>query len=485
MAKTPRTRHSTSKREPVTIDLEAVRAEPTADDAPSPAESDATVQRAENIDNKADIAAEPERPVAPEGSSDLPGDGASEVPGEESVQEGGSTPPPSTPPTGSDESRSSRRGGGALLGGLVGGVAALLLAGGLQYSGVLPPLNGAQQDDSGVEALRQELAGVQSELAELRAAPAAVESGPTLDEALAEPRQQIAELRETIQSLEQQIASGGGQSGDMAAALEQRLSELESGVQNLSQQVGEQGPADTGLAERLQSTEAEVARLREAMQSVSQEGREAASEQVNEAVTAANARIDDLAGSVDALGGRLEEIAAEVSRQDEGPKVALVVAASSLKSAVERGAPFASELETYSSLAPNAEAFDQLRPFAQQGIPTLASLSEEATALASRIAAAENAPDPSAGFVDRLMSSARSVVTVRPVGEVAGEAPSAIAARMEAAVQRGDLDAAIAEYDALPPDMKQLGGDFADKLRARQAADDILDQALSSALKPA
>src|SRR5690606_41533093 len=102
MAKTPRTRHSTSKREPVTIDLEAVRAEPPADDALSPAESDATVQRAENTDNKADIAAEPARPVAPDGSSELPGDGAREEAGEGAVQEGGAAPPPATPPTGSD-----------------------------------------------------------------------------------------------------------------------------------------------------------------------------------------------------------------------------------------------------------------------------------------------------------------------------------------------------------------------------------------------
>src|SRR5690606_16262861 len=168
MAKTPRTRHSTSKREPVTIDLEAVRAEPPADDTPSPAESDATVHRTENIDDNADIGAEPEQPVAPESSSDVPGDGASEEPGAGPMQDNGST---QAPPTGSADSRSGRRGGGALLGGLVGGVAAVLVAGGLQYSGVLPPLNGSQQDDSGVDLLRQELAGIQSELAELRNAP--------------------------------------------------------------------------------------------------------------------------------------------------------------------------------------------------------------------------------------------------------------------------------------------------------------------------
>ena len=307
-----------------------------------------------------------------------------------------------------------------------------------------------------------------------------------MDEALAEPRQQIAELRETVQSLEQQVSAGTSpDQSEALAALEQRRNELETAFNDLSRRLNEAGSADGELAQRLQAAEAELARLRETVQSADDAGREAATEASAEAVSGVTARIDEVAGNVEALSGRVDELAAEVARQDEGPKVALVVAASSLKSAVERGAPFASELETYSSLASNAADFDQLRPYAEQGIPTLAALSEEATALASRIAAAENAPDASAGFVDRLMSSARSVVTVRPVGEVAGEEPSAIAARMEAAVQRGDLDAAIAQYESLPPAMKELGADFAEKLRARQAAEDILDQALSSALKPA
>src|SRR5690606_9583869 len=111
--------------------------------------------------------------------------------------------------------------------------------------------------------------------------------------------------------------------------------------------------------------------------------------------------------------------------------------------------------------------------------------SEEASDFASKIAAAENAVPESAGLVERFTSSVKSVVTVRPVGEVQGEQPSAIAARVEAAVQRGDLAVALREFETLPENMKNLGADFAAKLRARQAANEVLDKALSSALKPA
>jgi hypothetical protein len=65
-----------------------------------------------------------------------------------------------------------------------------------------------------------------------------------------------------------------------------------------------------------------------------------------------------------------------------------------------------------------------------------------------------------------------------------GDTPEAIAARMEAAVQRGDYAQASAEFEALPPEAQQAAGDFGEKLRARQAANEVLEKALSGALNP-
>ncbi len=49
----------------------------------------------------------------------------------------------------------------------------------------------------------------------------------------------------------------------------------------------------------------------------------------------------------------------------------------------------------------------------------------------------------------------------------------------------GNYEKALAEYESLPPEAKERASAFAEKLRARQAADEILEDALSSALKPA
>lgn len=463
MVKTPRTRHSTSTREPVTIDLEAVKAD-----------------AAKETQAEAEVRAEPETaaPVEPEVSETEPTASA------EAAGNGSDLPPDDSSREKAAASVAPRSGTvGAIAGGVIGGLVALLLAGGLQYSGVLPALNNTQQLDTGVDALREQITGLQSQIAELKNQPA---PAIDLDEALADPRQQIAQLRETVQSLSQQVASSGsGDQTEALAGLEQRRAELEKSFQEFSQRLSQSGTGDGELAQRLESAEREMASLRETVQSAGSESLNAATEATNEAVSAVTARMDQIAGQVEALSARLEQISAEVSRQDEGPKVALVVAASALKSAVDRGNSFASELETYSSLASNAAELESLRAFAEKGIPTLATLSEEASAFASKVAAAEHAVPESAGLMERFTSSIKTVVTVRPVGEVPGEQPSAIAARIEAAVQRGDLATALREFETLPDAMKNIGADFAGKLRARQAANEVLDKALSSALKPA
>ncbi|WP_163265478.1 COG4223 family protein [Chelativorans alearense] len=458
MAKTPRTRHSRTKREAVTIDLEAdeVKRESeeaggAAEPAQEPAEEGKAEAAAENVESwfsdrqEGDVAGAADE--APMGEAD-----AAETADAGAWDEPVSEPPPA----------GQRPGGGAgraLAAGVAGGVIALVLAGGLQWANVLP-VPGAPEDirDPAVDGLRQDVEAMRGEIARLREAASAGPSDDTVEEALAEPRRQIAELRETVSSLQESVSSGGAGEAAGLQALDTRLSGLESQLASLSETAGQAGAGDAS-AERL-----------EALQSAVEDVREAAS---------ANAQ------RLDALTGDLQALSEKVASQDEGPRLALVVAASALRSAVERGEPFAGELETYSALAPNAPELEPLRQYADAGIPTRAALAEEAPAAASRIAAVASAPPAEAGFFDRLMASARSAVTVRPVGEVEGDTPEAIAARMEAAVVKGDYAEALAEYETLPPEAQGAASGFAERLRARQAADRILEQALSDALKPA
>jgi len=475
MVKTPRTHHSKRDREPVTIDLEAeaVQRQPSGAEATEPGEAaaDPIVEDA------------PEEPAVAAGAEQAGGQPAADSAGETAREnetaetaarsyETGDVQPdapvrdegePEPRPTASERGE-TRRGlgfGGALAAGLVGAVIALAVGAALLWSGVVP-LARETTPDPEVENLRQELATVQGELAQMREAAPAGPSAEALEQALAEPRQQISELRDTVSAL--QSSAPGADSGELQR-LGQQLAELERRVASAAQSAGETG--------NVSDLESRIGELENRFDSVSQ------------AISTAQETSAGTGQRVDELAAQITQLSEKVAQEDEGPRLALVVAASSLRSAVERGAPFAGELETYAALAPNAPELDPLRPYAQTGIPTEAELVAEAPQVASRIAASASDLPPDAGLLQRLMASARSAVTVRPVGEVEGDTPQAIAARMEAAVQRGDYAQALSEYEALPSETKETAAEFAEKLRARQAADEVLEKALSGALKPA
>src|SRR5690606_38550200 len=123
-----------------------------------------------------------------------------------------------------------------------------------------------------------------------------------------------------------------------------------------------------------------------------------------------------------------------LGEQENAPKVAVAIAAAALKAAIDRGTPFATELETYAGLMPEAQEVADLRALAASGVPTRAQIAAETYAAATRMIEAGRQVDPGAGFLDRLWGSAQSLVTVRPIGEVEGETVPAIVARLEAAL---------------------------------------------------
>lgn len=463
MAKTPRTRHSKTKRDPVTIDLEADSVEgapgETAEteqprveqtESPSPETGGADTDKPDvEAQADADDGAPQEEPGPVEGEA-----------APESEGPPASEPPPSETP--GEEKPRGRTGSIALavIAGLVGGG---VVAGGMQVFERMQ--DGGAGPDPAVTELRQEMEALSGEVAQLREATPAGTSGDALEQALAGPLQEIADLRQGLAALQDAVSSGGAGENAGLEALDTRIAELENEVATLAE-AGAQGAGNGETSERIAALASELEGLRETS-TAAQQAAEANAEQLQ------------------ALSGRLDALTARFEEMDEGPRLALVVAASALRAAVERGEPFARELETFASLSPEAEGLNDLRPYAETGIPTRAELAAEAPQAASRIAEAVSPPAGDAGFLDRLMASARSVITVRPVGEVEGDAPEAVAARMEAAVENGDYGQALAEYESLPPEAQEAARAFAEKLRARQAADRILEETLSSVLQPA
>ncbi len=502
MVKTPRTRHSKTQKEPVTIDLDpdqVKREKVETPDAPGDTSKQEAKPEAQKPSDAARDSAKPEAAKAeaaakPASSAAAKDDKASTSPkdkpaskdagfgrdaktGNAGARQDDQAAKSAKPEASTPATPAPAKSGGAgrvLAGGVVGGVVALAIAGGLQWAGVLPALDTkSNAPDPAVEVLRQQVAALESKLNEQPAAGGESEAvTAALSEASARAgatEQRLAELGDEITALRESMSSGAAGERPGLEALSQRLATLEEQTASLSAS-GDAGAALEGVTAQLSTMETAV-------------------QGATEAARAANQSASGNATTLSTLKSELDALKAQVQEADAAPRMALVIAATTLKSAVERGTPYASELETYTAIAPagEAEALAPLEANAASGVPSRATLAAEAPAVASSIVAAvtREAGDGGGGIIDNLMASARSLVVVRPVGSVEGEGPDAIAARMEAAVVANDYAKALAEYETLPEAGKQAAADFANKLQARQAADQILNKALADALKGA
>lgn len=456
MVKTPHTRHSKSTKEPVTIDLspgEVSRTKAEAEQKPADAAAKLSqapeAPKASEAKPEAVTAAEPSAPPRPEDKVAAKPAEAPKGPSAASQNFGRADKAP--PPPSSSGSRSS-----FVPGAVAGGVVALLVAAGLSYSGLVPPQSAPLQDDNGAA-----VAGLQDELASLRAQVAALPApdaaGLTKRVVLLEQRSdgfesEIETLRTDAAQPQTPLETPATPVFD-ADPLEQRLSVLEGDVRALR----EGGVDETAVEQRFVSIREEIGVIRDAQ-------------------SASVTRLEALEQSLDQLTAKVDEVA-------ESPATAVIIAASSLKAAIDRGTPFMTELETYASLNPDAPEIAGLRDMAATGVPTRAQIAAEAGAAANAMIAAARPVDPNASVFDRLASSAMGLVQMRPVGIVEGAGVPETAARIDAAVQAGDYARALSEADTLPQEAKTAGEAFIAKLKARAAADQLVDQALAVALK--
>ncbi len=198
------------------------------------------------------------------------------------------------------------------------------------------------------------------------------------------------------------------------------------------------------------------------------------------------------------LSARVDQIAAALAQTKEpDPAIAEGLAlakrasglatVSSLEAAVERGIPFAGLLGAVRTQVPGVD-LAPLDAGAEHGLPALPVLGVRLEKALD--AAPSPTPAPSAGVVDRLVSGARGLVKVKPVGDTKADEPVGddawtIRNRMSLRLQRGAYDEALSEWDSLDARTKQATQQEADALRARLAAERALDTLREKALAAA
>lgn len=189
---------------------------------------------------------------------------------------------------------------------------------------------------------------------------------------------------------------------------------------------------------------------------------------------AARLDVDALLQRIAALEQALKSNEAEMARRaasvadDRKSRVAVV--ASVLLTAVERGSPFAAELAAAKSLAPDAP-LGSLDAFAAAGLPGAVALSRELAAqIPAMLKLAQSDAAREGGFLDKLQANAERLVRIRPVGEIAGDRPVDVIARIESRVNASDVPGALQELGKLPPQIRAPADAWIAKANARNAA---------------
>lgn len=438
MAKSGTPRHSKPARNPVTINLDpsdvkrvdeqtGARATPPAEPVGNFAEA-TTHKPAETKADTQPSASSPKPPftagVKPETEKPRTTSGASST----------------VPPVGNSSPKSSA-GASHLLAGIAGGVIALGGMFALQWGNVIP--------SPGARVTAEQLAQMEQQIAELR-------TNPTPAPLDAASRTQFADLQKNVQAAEVKAEAVAG-----------TLTQLQQQVETLPQASAGAASGDIeALTGRLDALESKLS---------------AAQNQADQAA----AGVSGNSGTISSLESKLTSLQAKVGEAARQPDATALIAANALKTAIDRGGSFKSELETYASLAPQDSAVEGLKAFANTGVPTVADLNAWFGPVANRIVATENKLPADAGVWDQLVASAKGLVSVRPVaGNVEGEGVGPTTARMEAALHAGDLERAIAEWEKLPADAKAVSGEFASQMKVRRDADALIQRLVADSLKP-
>jgi hypothetical protein len=317
-----------------------------------------------------------------------------------------------------------RSNAGTLAAGILGGLIALLGAGSLQYGGYLPTLGPDRAGESdAVSTLSNEVEALKTRLSE------------TLAEAPVANPVDLQPIETRIAALERST----GENTAAAGASPEAVSRLEGDVTRLT---------------------TELAALREAIA------------RTTEAVSATESQ---LAERIAAAEQKLDEPRSDI-------EMARAVAASALKTAIDRGGPYLAELEAFASIAPDDPSLAGLREHAAIGVPSRSDLVRDFQGTADAILDAVHQPEGDEGIFNRLMASAASAIRVRPVGSIEGDTPEAIVARIENKLQNGDFKGAQIEWQTLPEKGQSAAADYKRKLDERVTVEGLIGTVVSGAL---
>ena len=189
----------------------------------------------------------------------------------------------------------------------------------------------------------------------------------------------------------------------------------------------------------------------------------------------ARSDLDALTSRIAALESTVKSLSDSVSHQTAGGgaddgAARLIAVAEALRTAVERGTPFQTELAAVKTLGADQTTLTPLEPFAASGVPSATALARELATLAPALTEAVEPKQTQSTFLDRIEVNAQRLVRSTPLDAPAGDDPGSVAMRISFNASHGDIDAALTDIAKLPDAAKSIAASWVQKAQARNAA---------------
>jgi hypothetical protein len=302
------------------------------------------------------------------------------------------------------------------------------------------------------DAARKNAEQLSARLAKLEAAPAAVD--PQL-------AGRIAAAEVAARSAAENMAALGRRLDEIAAAAAEARSRADAAAANAQAAASAPTPASAP------ADKAEIEALKARLAGVESTDQQQVQKKELDALATRIAGLEQAIGGLDQSAKALQAGQASDLARDRAMRLAIV--ASALNAAVNRGEPYAAELNAAKPLAP-LNALAPLEPFAPTGLPAVAVLARELSDLLPSLQQKMGAPGAEGGILEKLQANASRLVRIRPVAEQPGDDSRAVLARIEFKAAQSDIAGALAELGKLPPDLRAPAEPWIQKAQVRTAA---------------
>ncbi|MFK5979568.1 MAG: mitofilin family membrane protein [Rhizobiaceae bacterium] len=193
-------------------------------------------------------------------------------------------------------------------------------------------------------------------------------------------------------------------------------------------------------------------------------------------------RIDKLESQFSSeLLGKIEDMAKIADNAKVSEKIARSVAVSALQTSIEQNTPYMNALVSIETLTGPSEETSRLKELAASGkVPDVQTLQSQFKSLASHLIPT-TASEANASVLDKLVTSAKSLIKVRSSTPINGTTAQAIVSRIDAKLASGDLAGVVEEWNGLPEESKLIGADWIEGVNMRMETSRLLNIVLKKA----